>query len=133
MNLYPARSAYLLAVLEDVQAEFGCVPDGAIAPLATHFRRSEREVHDFLAGLAIFRRQPLASHVLRICQGPICVASGSRNLAEAARKTGRDRGDVSLVSCHCLGICHQAPAAKLDETLLSKATPERISEALHRL
>lgn len=133
MDVYPARAAYLLAALEDVQSGLGYVPEDAIEPVAAYFHVSCKTVHDLIEDCKSLQVSPQVNHVLHVCQGPLCSASGGRDLADKAREAIGTCGDVQIVGGYCLGHCHEAPVAKLDNLLVCRATPDDVVRQLQRL
>ena len=131
--IYPARSAYLLAALEDVQSGLGYVPEDVIEPIGAYFDVSGEMVCSLIEDCEALQASPPASHVLHVCQGPICAASGGRDLMDKASEVIGACEDVRLVAGHCLGLCHDAPVARLDNSLMYHATPDDVIRQLRLL
>jgi len=133
LEKHPRHSTYLLAALEDVQSRLGYVPAGVIEPMAVYFGVSGEVVCGLIEDCEALQVSVPAKHVLHVCQGPLCSASGGRDLINKARKEIGRCEDVQLVAGHCLGNCHDAPVARLDDLLMCRARPEEVIRQLRLL
>ena len=131
------RDGPLIEVLHDVQAEFGCIPAGAVPAIAKALNLSRAEVHGVVTFYHHFRTRPPGRHVLQICRAESCQAAGGRTLERHA--TGRlgigfgettPDGGLTLESVYCLGLCACSPAAMLDGEVHGRMTPERLDALL---
>lgn len=131
------RDGPLIEILHDVQAEFGCVPPGAVPALARSLNLSRAEVHGVVSFYHFFRTTPPGRHVLRICRAESCQAAGGAALERHAEgrlgvqfgETTKD-GRVTLESVYCLGLCAMSPAAMLDGEVYGRLTKERLDALL---
>lgn len=123
----------LLPLLHAVQAEYGCIPAGAHAPIAEALNITRAELHGVISFYHDFRDTPQGTHVLRICRSEACQAMGAGDLSAAvlsalgldAHGTTPD-GRLTVEPVYCLGLCACAPAAMLDGRGIGRATPERL-------
>ena len=127
------RDGPLIEVLHDVQADFGCIPSGAVAVIARALNLSRAEVHGVVTFYHHFRTRPPGRHVLQICRAESCQAAGGRAIENHAQKrlgvgfgeTTPD-GRLTLEAVYCLGLCACSPAAMLDDEVHGRLTPERL-------
>ena len=131
------RAGPLIEILHEVQASFGCVPQGAVAVLARALNLSRAEVHGVVSFYHHFRTRPPGRHVLQICRAESCQAAGGRAIERHAKKRlGVDFGGttadgrVTLEAVYCLGLCACSPAAMLDDEVHGRVTPERLDALL---
>jgi len=131
------RDGPLIEILHDVQAEFGCVPAGAVAALARALNLSRAEVHGVVTFYHHFRTKPAGRHVLRICRAESCQAAGGAALEREAReRLGIDFGEttkdgrMTLEAVFCLGLCACSPAAMLDGEVHGRLTKEKLGTLL---
>jgi formate dehydrogenase subunit gamma len=131
------RAGPLIEILHEVQASFGCVPQGAVAVLARALNLSRAEVHGVVTFYHHFRTRPPGRHVLQICRAESCQAAGGRAIEQHAKKRlGVDFGGttadgrVTLEAVYCLGLCACSPAAMLDDEVHGRVTPERLDALL---
>jgi formate dehydrogenase subunit gamma len=127
------RDGPLIEVLHDVQADFGCIPSGAVAVIARALNLSRAEVHGVVTFYHHFRTRAPGRHVLQICRAESCQAAGGRAIESHAQKrlgvgfgeTTPD-GRLTLEAVYCLGLCACSPAAMLDEEVHGRVTPESL-------
>lgn len=129
--VYPKDRRYVLAVLEDVQAQLGCLPPGVLAPIADHFACPIEALRQWREHCEAFRPRPPARHRLQVCTGPVCRACGSRHLLAALRCYHFK--DVDIEGSHCLGACGAPPVARLDDRRFYAAEEERLAAAINGL
>lgn len=101
----------LLPILNDVQAEFGCVDAAAEAEIAKALNLTRAEVH----GVASFYHDYTATAdprpCVQICRAEACQACGVEGLISAAEAAAGSR--VRLARVFCLGLCGVGPAARV--------------------
>jgi formate dehydrogenase subunit gamma len=127
------RDGPLIEILHDVQADFGCIPTGAVAVIARALNLSRAEVHGVVSFYHHFRTTAPGRHVLQICRAESCQAAGGRAIESRAQErlgigfgeTTPD-GRLSLEAVYCLGLCACSPAAMLDQEVHGLMTPERL-------
>ncbi len=125
----------LLPALHAVQAEFGFIPNPAIALLAELFNISRADVYGVVTFYHDFRSDgPPGRHVLKLCRAEACQAVGGDALAATAqKKLGLEWGETSvdgiwtLQPIFCLGLCANGPSGMLDGEPVAKLTAEKLS------
>jgi formate dehydrogenase subunit gamma len=123
------RDGPLIEVLHDVQADFGCIPSGAVPVIARALNLSRAEVHGVVSFYHHFRTRAPGRHVLQICRAESCQAAGGRAIESHAQKrlgvgfggTTAD-GRFTLEAVYCLGLCACSPAAMLDDEVHGRVT-----------
>jgi formate dehydrogenase subunit gamma len=123
------RDGPLIEVLHDVQADFGCIPSGAVPVIARALNLSRAEVHGVVSFYHHFRTRAPGRHVLQICRAESCQAAGGRAIESHAQKrlgvgfggTTAD-GRLTLEAVYCLGLCACSPAAMLDDEVHGRVT-----------
>jgi formate dehydrogenase subunit gamma len=127
------RDGPLIEVLHDVQADFGCIPSGAVPVIARALNLSRAEVHGVVSFYHHFRTRAPGRHVLQICRAESCQAAGGRAIeAHAQKRLGvgfggtTPDGQVTLDAVYCLGLCACSPAAMFDAEVLGRVTPESL-------
>ncbi len=127
------RDGPLIEVLHEVQADFGCIPSGAVPVIARALNLSRAEVHGVVSFYHHFRTKAPGRHVLQICRAESCQAAGGRAIESHAQKrlgvgfgeTTAD-GRLTLEAVYCLGLCACSPAAMLDDEVHGRVTPESL-------
>ena len=123
----------LLPILHAVQADFGYVPPEALPIIAKDLNITRAEAHGVMSFYHDFREKPAGRHVLKLCRGEACQATGGDRVAAHAQKalgldwheTSAD-GAVTLDPIFCLGLCACGPAAMLDGKLIGRLDEARI-------
>ena len=119
-----------LPILHALQAEFGFVPEEALAPLAQALNISRAEIHGVVSFYHDFRREAAPAHVVKVCRAEACQAVGGRAFeAEVTARLGA-RGDVAVEAIYCLGLCACGPAAMVDGELMGRASAQRVCDKL---
>jgi formate dehydrogenase subunit gamma len=132
------RDGPLIEILHDVQAEFGCVPPGAVPVLARALNLSRAEVHGVVTFYHHFRAKAPGRHVLQVCRAESCQAAGGAALERHAEarlgisfgETTPD-GRMTLEPVFCLGLCACSPAAMLDGEVHGRLTTESLDALLN--
>ncbi|HEX3347079.1 MAG TPA: NAD(P)H-dependent oxidoreductase subunit E [Acetobacteraceae bacterium] len=127
------REGGLLPVLHELQARFGCVPDGAVPLVADALNISRVDVHGVLTFYDDFRRGPPPPRVVRLCRAEACQALGCEDLvAELARRHGvfldTPTEIVAVETVYCLGNCALGPSALVGDELVGRLDAARLAE-----
>ena len=121
----PGDQMALIALLKEVQGQYGAVPQWAIGKIAENYGIKE----SFL--LAVVKRIPSLrmqdTHLLELCAGPNCGKHVA--LAATAEKLCKEKG-VTLKYMGCQRMCGKGPNIKYDGKLYHKATEDLIKELL---
>lgn len=121
----PGDQNALVALLKEVQAQYGAVPRWVVGTIAESYGIKE----SFL--LAIVKRIPSLrlqdTHLLELCAGPNCGKHTA--LAEAAEKLCKEKG-IPLKFIGCQRMCGKGPNIKYDGKLYNKATEDLLKELL---
>ena len=135
----PTKRSVASDVLKIVQRHHGWVCDEAIKDVAALLDMTSAE----LDGVATFYngiyRRPVGRHVILICDSISCWIMGYHPIREQLQsrlgiglgETTAD-GRFTLLPTACLGLCEQAPAMMIDETVHGNLTPEKVDEILER-
>lgn len=117
----------ILMALQEIQVEFGYVPDQAIAAVAEALNVSRADAYGVLTFYSDLRTQPPRPVSVRICMGEACQAVGARDLLAAVQDLVSSRCEVAHV--YCMGNCALGPTAVVDGRLIGRASVETV----HRL
>lgn len=128
---YPATPAYLLAALEDVQAEMGWVPDGLARDLATAFGAAPAQLESLLSMPGVFRIAPMPPRTIGVCMGAVCAAHGGEVLLEQLRQKAEGT-DLCVERVYCQGGCEAPPVAVCHGERITHATVMAAWQAAQR-
>ena len=130
------EDAKLLAILHDIQNEFGYLPDEAIKTVAEVLGMKSGEIYDTASFYSFFTFKP-AKHIIRVCNGLICHLKGMGEIIKAIEEEyGIKNGEVTadgkfmLQVVECIGRCDIAPAMLVDDEVYGNLTPEKALKIL---
>ena len=120
LRRHAGRKGALLPILNDVQAELGCVPPEAVPIIAEALNLSRAEVHGVVTFYHDLKRVPADRPVIKLCRAEACQARGVEALAPVFEADER----IEVETVYCLGLCASGPSAmhgdrvfaRLDET-----------------
>jgi len=127
------RPELLIQVLQDVQAEFGYLPEGLLRCAAERLGVPVTRIFHVATFYKAFSLQPRGKHVITVCRGTACHVRRSERLVDAVeRELGIGDGETSenllftLECVNCLGACALAPVVVIDGVYYEKVTPDRL-------
>ena len=112
---------HLIALLQDLQEEFGYLPEFALRLVAEKSGRTLISVYGVATFYKMFRFKPKGRKLLSVCVGTACHVRGGAQVAEELSKklevapgdTTAD-GEFSLETVNCLGCCAIGPVVVKD-------------------
>jgi len=139
---YDHDRARLMDVVRAVQERFGCVSGEAMDLIAEEVSTHRVEVESVVSFYAFLSKRLRGKVSIRLCGDIINELAGGDRVARALRdELGVDFGQttpdgrVSLDRTSCIGMCDQAPAALVDDVVvtgLTEASAREMVRALRR-
>ena len=130
------KDAKLLAILHDIQEEFGYISEEAVEILAEKLGKKPGEIYDTASFYSFFTFKP-ARHIIRVCNGIVCNLKGSERIIKAIEEHYGIRdgevtedGNFMLQVVECIGRCEGPPAMLVDDDSYGNLTPERAIDIL---
>ena len=127
----------LIAILEEIQAEYSYLPEEALRIVSDRSRRSLVEVYGVATFYRSFSLKPRGKHLVCACLGTACHVRGApRIVEELERQLGIKPGETTpdkeftLETVNCLGACALGPVVVIDGHYFSKVRKSRISQLL---
>jgi len=127
----------LIAILQEVQAEFGYLPKEALLGVAKFLQIPESLVYSVATFYNQFRLTPLGRRPIKVCMGTACHLSGGELVLEAVQRELdvdlgglTSDGEFSLDRVACIGCCAIAPAMVIGDAVYPKMTPWKVVEVL---
>ena len=132
------KPAACVEALRIVQRHRGWVSD-EIKDIAELLGMTPDELDGVATFYSLIFRRPVGRHVILICDSVSCWVMGYEKVLERLQsrldigigETSAD-GRFTLLPVACLGVCEQAPAMMIDDTLYGGLTPEKIDEILEK-
>ena len=127
----------VIAMLEEVQAIYGYLPEAALRAVAGATGRSLVDLYGVATFYRSFSLQPRGRHHLCVCLGTAChvrsapmvVEELERQLSIRAGETTPD-GEFTLETVSCLGACALGPIVVTDGTYHSKVDAAKAKKIL---
>jgi NADH:ubiquinone oxidoreductase subunit E len=127
----------LIDVLHQVQEALGTssLPEEAAKIVARGLGVPLSKVYGVATFYSFFSPKPRGKYVIRMCASAPCHVEGAakvyrefaRVLGIAPGQTTYD-GKFSLELTECLGICHAAPAALINDKVYEHITPDQVKD-----
>jgi len=116
----------MMDIARAVQAKFGCVSSDAMDLIARNVSAHRVEVEGVVSFYSFLSSKPTGEVVIRLCDDIIDEMKGSRRVAEAFQEelgisfgqTTPD-GKITLERTPCIGMCDQAPAALINDVVIT--------------
>lgn len=129
LDSYKGDRSDLIPILQDIQAEYGYLPEKIISEISKYTRIPESEIYGVATFYTQFRFTPIGKKHIMICNGTACHVRGATQISEGIeRHLGIKEGETtpdaeySLESVGCLGCCALAPCAMINKQVESKLT-----------
>ena len=127
----------LIAILEEIQAEHGYLPEKALRIVSDSTRRSLVDVYGVATFYRSFSLKPRGKHLVCACLGTACHVRGApRIVEELEQQLGIEAGETTadkeftLETVNCLGACALGPVVVIDGRYFSKVRKFKIGQLL---
>lgn len=137
LSAYKGRKEEVIPILQQVQEEFGYLPEEAMRKISRFTGVTESQVYGVATFYAQFRFAPTGRTRVMVCRGTACHVKGARRiLEELEKRLGIKEGETtsdraySLETVACIGACSLSPCIMVDKTVEAKMTPKKV-EALY--
>ena len=130
---YLREPEQLMNILLDVQKETANSFPSSVAALVSRVTGiPEAKLYSFVSFYSMFSTAPRGQYVVRMCHSAPCHVCGAQGVMEAVCRTlGIRPGEITrdgrftLEYCQCLGVCENAPAIMVNQTVYRSLTPGR--------
>jgi [NiFe] hydrogenase diaphorase moiety large subunit len=121
----------IIDILREIQNRLGCISGGTMDLLASELSTYRVEIEGLVSFYSFFSEEPKGKIIIRLCDDIIDRFTGIERVAKAFSEelgigiggTSPD-GNFSLEYTPCIGMSDQVPAALINETVVTKLTPE---------
>ena len=141
INSYGCQRHQLIAIMQDVQAEFKYLSPQVLELIAQKLNIGVAKVYSVATFYENFSLEAKGRHIIKVCTGTACHVRKSGPIYDSLRdalgltgkrKTSAD-GLFTLETVACLGACGLAPVVTVNDKVHSKMTPELAIELLEEL
>ncbi len=128
-----SRPDQLIEVLQDMQAEYGYLPEEGLCTVSERLSLRPIEVYRVASFYKAFTLMPHGRHSLTLCLGTSCHVRGSEMLLDTVQglldivpgQTTKD-GSFTFQTVNCLGCCALGPVVVLDDAYHGHMTPRKL-------
>ena len=126
------NAANLIAILQDVQAEYNYLSEANLTLIADTLDISVSRVYSVATFYENFSLEAKGKHIIKVCGGTACHVRKSGPIYDAVyeylglsgKKKTSDDGLFTLETVACLGACGLAPVMTIDGEVHAKMDPE---------
>ena len=137
LSRYDGTSAELVPILQQVQGEFGYLPEQEMLDISRFTGVPESKVYGVASFYAQFRFTPIGRNRIMVCRGTACHVRGAQRILEEIEKqldikegeTTPD-GEYTLETVACLGCCALAPCMMINEDVHGRLTRRDVARVL---
>lgn len=137
LERYTPNPEFLIAILQDLQAEFHYLPKQMLVLVAENLGLPLSQVYRVATFYNAFSLEPKGKHLISICTGTACHVRGTPRIVERlqdilkieAGQTTPDR-KFTLQTVNCLGACALGPLVVIDGKYHGRMTSAKIEKAL---
>lgn len=132
IEMHGRSSANLIAILQDVQAEYNYLSEANLTLIADTLGLSVSKVYSVATFYENFSLEAKGKHIIKVCAGTACHVRRSGPIYDAiyeylglhGKKKTSDDGLFTLETVACLGACGLAPVMTIDGEVHAKMDPE---------
>ncbi|GAB1348495.1 NADH-quinone oxidoreductase subunit NuoE [Ignavibacteriales bacterium] len=137
---YPRNDrSILIPLLQDIQDEFGYLPEDVLTEAAKHIGMPLSSIYGVATFYNQFRLTPLGKNIVRVCRGTACHVKNSANILFGlesalnikAGQTTRDK-NFTLEVVSCIGACSIAPVICINDDYYGRITVKEIDKILKK-
>jgi len=133
VDKHVGRRGGLIATLEEIQSEYGYLPEDTLRIVAARTGRSLVDVIGVASFYNLFSLKPRGRHLVSVCLGTACHVRGSHAIldefeAQLGVGVGETTADdeFTLKTVNCLGACALGPVVVIDGRYYSKVGKTRV-------
>lgn len=138
---YRTNEGNLITLLQDIQSEFGYVPEEAVTWFSTELNIPASRFYGISTFYSQFHLKPRGKNIITACCGTACHVRGAERLISAALRELRlseeqdttEDGEITLEKVACLGTCSMAPVMIINHKMQAKMTPEKLKKEIKTL
>lgn len=134
---YPKEDRYTLAMLQDLQKEYGYIPKEKLLELSQYLDIPLSKLYSMATFYKALSLTPKGKNTIKVCDGTACHIRSSKSLLDEIEnslgikpgETTKD-GKFSLEIVNCLGSCAIAPVMVINDKYYGKLTSSKVREIL---
>lgn len=134
---YPKDKRYTLAILQDVQREYGFVPRDVMCYVSEYLELPISNIYSITTFYKALSLKSKGKNIIKVCSGTACHIRGSESIKEEILdilgiKSGETTGDgmFSVEVVNCLGACALAPVMVINDKYYGNMTKEKVKAVI---
>jgi NADH-quinone oxidoreductase subunit E len=134
---YDGDAGMLVAILQDVQAEYNYLPKEALVLVGEGLDVPLSQVYSVASFFKAFSLKPRGRHLVNVCLGTACHVRGAgRVIDEIKRELGIESGETTedlrytLETVNCVGACALGPIVVIDGSYSGQMTGSKVKPLL---
>lgn len=130
----------LIQILNEVQDEYGYIPEIAQKKISEYLKISMAEIYGVITFYSRFTLEPKGKYTISVCLGTACYVKGSQKILDRLQERLKiepgqttEDGMFSIDKTRCVGACGLAPVFTVNGEVYGKATVKKLDEVLDSL
>jgi NADH-quinone oxidoreductase subunit E len=137
LNKYSPEKRFTLAILQDVQKQYGFVPRETMNLIAEYSNQPVSEIYSMATFYKALSLKAKGKYIIKVCNGTACHIRGSNALMDEVTEVlditpGETTSDglFSIEIVNCLGACALAPVMVIDDKYYGGMTKEKVKSVI---
>ncbi len=139
-EIYLPEKDNLIQILNEVQEEYGYIPELAQKKISEYLKISMAEIYGVITFYSRFTLEPKGKYTISVCLGTACFVKGSQKILDRLQERLKiepgqttEDGMFSIDKTRCVGACGLAPVFTVNGEVYGKATVKELDEVLDKL
>ncbi len=141
LDKYQRDPHKLIAILQEIQAEYSYLPQDVMTYIATALSVPPGTVFGVATFYSHFTLEPKGKYVIKVCDGTACHVKKSEDIIKTLQSTlklseSKKTSDdmlFTLETVACLGACGLAPVVVVNEDVYGSMNKEKTIELINRI
>lgn len=141
LKAYQYESSSVIAIMQEVQAEFRYLPEDVLKYIAKQLNISDAKIYSVATFYENFSLEPKGKYVIRVCDGTACHVRKSipilnalyKDLGLSEKKHTTDDMVFTVETVSCLGACGLAPVLTVNDKVYPAMNTDKVAELLKAL
>lgn len=137
LDRYPPKQRYSLAVLQEVQKEYGYISPNNLLAISSHLGVPVSEIFSIATFYKALSLDKKGRCIIKVCDGTACHIRGSVNILEEIKRALKiNEGETtpdglfSIEIVNCVGSCAMAPVVICDKEYFGNVQTGKASEII---
>lgn len=138
LNKHQHDQGLLVAILQDIQAEYNYLPKDALEEVSRGREIPLSQVYSIATFFKAFSLKPRGRHLIKVCLGTACHVRGAVRIVEGIErelgiKPGETTEDLkySLETVNCVGACALGPIVIVDGEYTGEMKTDKVKPLLN--